>query len=455
MQLNAITAAHPDYRHDLGNDLILRWSTPTDTEAIAHLCGQVFKEKEDDPPNQFLMNWVRQVMSGHHILMGQNDFGVVEDLHKQENPIVACTCLLRHTWDYEGIAFPVGRPEIVATDSDYRNRGLIRALFGMIHARSEAEGHLVQAITGIPYFYRQFGYEYAMDLDGKRITFIQTIPKARDDEPPYTLRGATEEDIPLILDYYRHHRRDSILWMKLTEEILRFRFTEWQKAAVPDKLPQHMMLIDAAGVPQAFVLCGEKRSWRGLDVFKLYFAPQVDIQALTPPLLRALTLYGEQTAASAEIDPLGEIHFHLGRSHPIYDALGGYLAPAFDPPYAWYLRVPDLAAFLTHIAPVLEKRLASSWMANYSGTVKIDFYRTGLVLQFEQGRLTRVEPWHKPVYGVDPLAGFPPLIFLQLLFGYRSLEDLRATFPDVWAKKEAKSLLEILFPQRDSSIALL
>ncbi len=58
---------------------------------------------------------------------------------------------------------------MVATDARYRNRGLVRALFEMIHARSSAEGHLVQAITGIPYFYRQFGYEYVLDLDGSRI----------------------------------------------------------------------------------------------------------------------------------------------------------------------------------------------------------------------------------------------------------------------------------------------
>ena len=41
------------------------------------------------------------------------------------------------------------------------DRGLIRMLFEMIHARSQAEGDLVQAITGVAYFYRQFGYEYA------------------------------------------------------------------------------------------------------------------------------------------------------------------------------------------------------------------------------------------------------------------------------------------------------
>ncbi len=42
----------------------------------------------------------------------------------------------------------------------------------MVHQRSADEGHLVTAITGIPYFYRQFGYEYALDLGGKRTTYL-------------------------------------------------------------------------------------------------------------------------------------------------------------------------------------------------------------------------------------------------------------------------------------------
>ena len=44
----------------------------------------------------------------------------------------------------------------------------------------------------------------------------------------------------------------------------------------------------------------------------------------------------------------------------------------------------------------------------------------------------------------------PPLVFLQLLFGHRSLEELRYAFPDVWADDTARPLLEALFPSRPS-----
>jgi hypothetical protein len=49
-------------------------------------------------------------------------------------------------------------------------------------------------------------------------------------------------------------------------------------------------------------------------------------------------------------------------------------------------------------------------------------------------------------------AGFPPGVFLQLLFGRRTLAELRHILPDVWATPEAEVLLDILFPRRPSHV---
>src|SRR5215472_14245080 len=146
---------------DLGDGLLLRWSSSEDTEEVAYLTSTVFRDSEDEPPNTNLGNMMREFMSGEHPLMEPQDFVVVEDTRRAEHRIVACTCYWSQVWEYEGIRIGLGRPEIVATDASYRNRGLVRALFEEVHARSEAQGDLAQGITGISYFYRQFGYEYA------------------------------------------------------------------------------------------------------------------------------------------------------------------------------------------------------------------------------------------------------------------------------------------------------
>jgi hypothetical protein len=48
-------------------------------------------------------------------------------------------------------------------------------------------------------------------------------------------------------------------------------------------------------------------------------------------------------------------------------------------------------------------------------------------------------------------AAFPPLVFLQLLFGRRSFDELHSIMPDVWARPSARLLLTALFPVRPSS----
>ena len=132
--------------------------------------------------------------------------------------------------------------------------------------------------------------------------------------------------------------------------------------------------------------------------------------------------------------------------------LGDGVPSRCEPPYAWYLRVADVPAFIRHIAPVLEERLARSILVGYTGELKIDFYNGGLRLQFDQGKLAAVEPWRAPAYGDEAGAGCPPLVFLQLLFCYRSLADLRAFFPDVWANPETTLLIDTLFPKQPSVV---
>ncbi len=448
-----LTETSATYRRDLGNGLVLRWSRPEDTENIAKLSGYVFREKEDDPFNENLMDWVKQLMSGQHPMMGQNDYALIEDLHKEGNPLVASMCLLRQEWSYEGIPFMMGRPEIVASDPAYRKQGLIRTLFEMLHTRSAAEGHLAQGITGIFYFYRQFGYEYALDLGGLRSTPLSLIPKAKEGaSEPYTLRDANEDDIPAILKFYDSRRDSSIVWSTLPVDYLRYQIHEWTQLGEPGKRSQAQMIIDASGKACGFILLTYRRSGRSVYVQMMEVAPDVNVQAMMPSVLRGLLTYGEQMPVKKGYnESINEIAFSLGRSHPVYDGLGP-LAPVIEPPYAWYVRVADLPAFIKHIAPALQKRLASSAIAGYTGEIKIDFYRGGLRLVFKDGLLMDAEPWRTPIYSAEPSAGFPPLVFLQLLFGHRSLDDLRTTFPDAWANNDTMLVLNTLFPARASYV---
>ena len=73
------TAFSTSYRRDLGDGLVLRWSTAEDTERIATLHSIVFRDKAEEPPNTNAISLMHRLMNGDHPFMGPNDFGVIED----------------------------------------------------------------------------------------------------------------------------------------------------------------------------------------------------------------------------------------------------------------------------------------------------------------------------------------------------------------------------------------
>ncbi|RIK37763.1 MAG: GNAT family N-acetyltransferase [Chloroflexi bacterium] len=452
----------PTFSEDLGDGLVRRWSTAADTEQVGLLLSTVHRDREDEPLNVLSHDLARIFMSGKFPFMDAGDFAVVEDTSQPAHPIVACTCLWRHQWRYAGIPLGVGRPEYVATDPAYRNRGLVRRLFEMVHARSEAEGHLLQAITGIAYFYRQFGYEYVMELDGNRTVYFSQIPDGKEGEAePYQLRAATLEDIPQLMAFYDQQRADNLLWYEPDEAYWRFIVSYWDDPAVQSRdvttlgiKGRYFMIIDNDGRAVGSTWVRTRRWGRSLGVAPfLSTAPDVDRPAVMASLLRLLRDQGTRMPGNGpDTPPCDELRFDLGANHPLYGLMGDKLALAISRPYAWYVRIPNLAAFLQHIAPVLEERLARSLLAGYTGELKIDLYREGLLLRFERGKLMQIERWRQPAYGEEAMAGSPPLVFLQLLLSHRSLEELRAFYPDVWADDKAKLLIDTLFPKLPSRV---
>jgi len=101
---------------------------------------------------------------------------------------------------------------------------------------------------------------------------------------------------------------------------------------------------------------------------------------------------------------------------------------------------------------VLEKRLDASVAAGHTGKLEVSFYGGGLRLEFESGRLSKVEHWSPTVEETGD-AAFPDLTFLQILFGYRSLDELDRAFADCSpGEGDARVLLRTLFPRRPSEL---
>jgi hypothetical protein len=435
---------------NLGGGLILRRAVPEDTEELVDFNARIHSDAGPEHPDERVGAWVRDLMVGPHPTFKTEDFTVVEDT--ATGKIVSSLNLISQTWSYGGIPFGVGRPELVATLPEYRNRGLVRAQFEVIHQWSADRGEKMQAITGIPYYYRLFGYEMGLALEGFRAGFIPQVPKLKEGETePYRLRPAAEADLPFIASLYEQACQRYLVNCIWDEALWGY---ELKGKSEKNINRMELRLIETpAGEPVGF-LAHQPFTW-GPSMATLAYEvkPSISWAAVTPSVIRYLQAAGEALPPFIGTkEPFSSFIFRLGAEHPVYQVIPDRL-PRMRRPYAWYVRVPDLVDFLRHIAPVLEKRLAGSLLVGYTGEFKITFYRSGLHLVFEQGRLKTVEGWKPTPQGHSGDSAFPDLTFLQLLFGYRSLEELRYAFADCGTRSdEVATLLNILFPKQASDV---
>jgi len=172
-----------NFIRELGDGLILRRATSEDADALANFNARIHGGDELD--GNRVAAWTRDLLARPHPTLKPDDFTIVEEA--STGRIVSSLNLIPQTWTYEGIEFGVGRPELVGTLPEFRGRGLVRIQFDEIHKWCAERGYIVQAITGIAYFYRQFGYEMALDLAGRRYGYEPQVPKLKEGEEAETL----------------------------------------------------------------------------------------------------------------------------------------------------------------------------------------------------------------------------------------------------------------------------
>jgi hypothetical protein len=434
------------YQKDLGDGLLLRFATQRDIDEVAVFDSHIHA----DPPDTVdagvdLM--VRDLMDGRHPTTSYKDFLVVEDT--QAHKIISSIMLISQKWKYEDIPFGVGRIELVGTDPAYRKRGLIREQFNVVHELSRQKGESVQIITGIPNYYRQFGYEMALDLEGGRSGFVEQVPKLPEGiEEPFLIRPAEEKDIPFLIELSRAGGKRNEITCVYDERQWKYEISRKREG---DLERMAYSIIEARDGKPVGAFNHVTQLWGGY-LISMFFEvkPGVSWLPIFPVVLRRMIQNGNEIGAKTN-KKLIAYGIWLGTEHPAYHILPELL-PRFKKPYAYYLRVADIPKFLRSIAPVLEDRLSHSIASGTTGELRISFYPKGVKLVFNEGILKSVDEWEEVPGVSDSMAGFPGLTFLQLLFGYRSLEELRKAFPDciVNRKDNTQVLLEILFPAKPS-----
>ena len=403
-------------RERLADGLLMRAvETEAEVERLAAFNGRIHEQE--------VAVFTRRLLRDHPITRAE-EWLVVED--ERSGRFVSALCLIPWTLRLDSVELRSGEMGIVGTESEYRRRGLIRALVARFDRLLVEGGFDLTHIQGIPGFYGQFGYRYAVPLIPDLRLAPDAIPTGA---PPGDLgfRPATPSDIPALAAAYARlnaplalaAERDEATWLYLLAGQTANEGETW--------------CLERAGVG----VIGYFRTHR------LGFGKGLIVSEVSPLCWQeSIALLGElgRRAEAAgkpyvklEVDPQCDIAA-VGRS------LGAQTLHA----YAFQIRFVDLAALLRKLAPALERRLSSSPFAGLTERFVLSFYREAFALEWEGGRLVAVS--RADTAGQAP-AQLPPETAVPLVLGYRGLAELAVWHPDVRVDARAAALLDALFPK--------
>lgn len=347
--------------------------------------------------------------------------------------IVSALCLLPWTLHYQGVPLRAGEMGIVGTLERYRGRGLIRVLNERFSALLREGGFDLSHIQGIPYFYRQFGYEYAMPLEPHWRVDLDTIAHPEPAEPQrYQVRPATIGDVPVLARLYDENAAQLDIRTERNEDVWRYLLgpsTQTEMAA------DTWLVLGADGTAAGYVRVAQHGFGAGLIVSE---TSQLDMETAAAVLqhLKGIAIERQKPYLRLNL-PSNSLLVELAR----------WRGSAGGEAYAWQVRVPDAARLLRTVAPVLEQRLAASPLAGLTQTLRVNLYRGSVAVRFEAGRVVGV--------GQDTAAPacevrLPPPLLGPLVTGYRSLDELARTYHDVAGDGAGRSLAAILFPAMEA-----
>jgi hypothetical protein len=209
------------------------------------------------------------------------------------------------------------------------------------------------------------------------------------------------------------------------------------------------MIVDTQNTPVGYISLGNiDEDHTALYAQRWVVGENASYLAIFDDVLRELKQY-----AAERSDKIVNLYLDSSVSDKLFTMMRyTYTSTLSQNPYAWYLRVPDRARFIQHLAPVLERRLEDSAANRYTGEMRIGFYDfTFLELKFEDGKLVSTK--NGEVSEDTKLDGEVPYhTWLHMVFGHHSYREVQKILPDVGFHRKAAVLIEAMFPKKRSYI---
>jgi hypothetical protein len=302
-----------------------------------------------------------------------------------------------------------------------------------------------------------------MEFGQRSKVMLDSVPDVKEKEGEVLKhRRATLDDVDTILDIDKTQQSGAAVYYPLAREwVISQVMDHSQKEENPDHffLRHVIMFQDANDNIVGYAMINNLRLEK-TGFIAVYSMGLVDVtinkKALMSSLRNIISFAKSQVDAEIWANAKGKaLAFHSSQWHPVVESLPSDMRLACKIPFedpSYYVRVPDLVQFIKHILPALNQRLKQSQShCKYSGSIKVSNYTPrypGFELKIENGVISEVNRFIKrDQLPDDTIAYFPPYVFLQSLFGRKSIDELNSVLPDVYMEADVKNVLDVIFPK--------
>jgi len=316
----------------------------------------------------------------------------------------------------------------VYTSREHRNKGYMRHLYEDTVHYMIAEGYDISMLFGIENFYTKFGYAPGLAVfECKVKTRDAEVAAVNAPSGAYITRPIGKEDMPAVLDLYNASNAMRVCSVVRTIED----FPEFHKGTWYGTPPDTQLWEDANGTLLAYAV------WDRYDKAVKVAEVEARDDAFFPTLLSFF-------AAQAVEKRCEDVQFFMPPDHPFAEYVqrfGAEWTVKYPRHGSGMLRLLNQQPFFEKIVPELERRLALSRSAGYTGTLTFETDLGTLALVINRGSIALAGK-----AGDGPRLALSQDRLTQLVIGYRSARDL-LNDPQVKAHGDVLPLLNVLFPK--------
>jgi len=411
--------------------------TDTEIDETVQFNVEIFGESYGKMLRRFLEN-----IPGFESEM--NSFIRDSDSGKIISSLVAFPC----NWSYDGITIRNLELVFVGTSEAYRNRGFFSILYEYLDKLLNDGEYDISSVQGIPYFYRKYGYDLVIPESylSPIVLPIGNIPPLKPEANPafmdIVVRTAEDDDIESLMTLFQETNQKLLVSCVRSKEL-------WQ---IQERLRMELswkfetLVLEKDGVVDGYFRLIQQGDEESKDLMDALSVNESSIRSYDS-MMRAL-YYLKEMAQEKRIGLLkvpGNLYSNLGTIAQDYGGTRNLL-------WKHQLRVPDLTRFLNRIHPVLEKRLKGTLFENLTKEIFLNTYRSCHRLNFVNGLLDPIQDIGSQPPNTYGELRFPPDSFIRLMLGDYSISELKKQNVDFIIKRGYETLLETLFPAKESFI---